>query len=90
MTTTPWGDATQLRARRLRPGPGADPAAVTHNQRERMYAATVAIPVAFLAVFFAWPLVAILERSLVADGTLDVPWDVLTAESTREINPTAS
>ena len=42
MTTTPWGDATQLRARRLRPGPGADPAAVTHNQRERMYAATVA------------------------------------------------
>lgn len=42
MTTTPWGDATQLRARRLRPGPGADPAAVTHNQRERMYAAMVA------------------------------------------------
>lgn len=42
MTTTPWGDATQLRARRLRPGPGADPAAVTRNQRERMYAAMVA------------------------------------------------
>ena len=42
MTTTPWGDATQLRARRLRPGPGADPSTVTRNQRERMYAATVA------------------------------------------------
>jgi AcrR family transcriptional regulator len=42
MTSTPWGDATQLRARRLRPGPGADPVAVTRNQRERMYAATVA------------------------------------------------
>jgi AcrR family transcriptional regulator len=42
MTTTPWGDATQLRARRLRPGPGADPLAVTRNQRERMYAAMVA------------------------------------------------
>jgi AcrR family transcriptional regulator len=42
MTTTPWGDATQLRARRLRPGPGADPVAVTRNQRERMYAAIVA------------------------------------------------
>lgn len=42
MTTTPWGDATQLRARRLRPGPGADPAAVSRNQRERMYAAMVA------------------------------------------------
>jgi AcrR family transcriptional regulator len=42
MTMTPWGDATQLRARRLRPGPGADPTAVTRNQRERMYAAMVA------------------------------------------------
>lgn len=42
MTTTPWGDATQLRSRRLRPGPGADRAAVTRNQRERMYAAMVA------------------------------------------------
>jgi AcrR family transcriptional regulator len=42
MTMTPWGDATQLRARRLRPGPGADPEAVTRNQRERMYAAMVA------------------------------------------------
>lgn len=42
MTTTPWGDARELRARRLRPGPSANPAAVTHNQRERMYAAMVA------------------------------------------------
>ena len=48
-------------------------------------AATVAIPVAFLALFFAWPLVAILRRSLVVDGVLDVPLDVLTASSTREI-----
>jgi len=48
-------------------------------------AATVAIPVAFLALFFAWPLVAILRRSLVVDGALDVPLDVLTASSTREI-----
>lgn len=42
MTTTPWGDATDLRSRRLRPGPGADPVAVTRNQRERMHAAMVA------------------------------------------------
>jgi AcrR family transcriptional regulator len=42
MTATPWGDATKLRTRRLRPGPGADPAAVTRNQRERMHAAMVA------------------------------------------------
>ena len=46
---------------------------------------TVAIPVAFLALFFAWPLLAILRRSLVADGSLDLPFDVLTASSTREV-----
>ena len=40
--------------------------------------ATVVVPVAFLAVFFAWPLVAILERSLVVDGSLELPSDVLT------------
>jgi thiamine transport system permease protein len=47
--------------------------------------ATVGVPLAFLVVFFAWPLVAILERSLVADGSLDFPGDVLTSRSTREI-----
>jgi thiamine transport system permease protein len=47
--------------------------------------ATVGVPVAFLAVFFAWPLLAILERSLVSDGTLDVPLDVLTRRSTLEV-----
>ena len=39
----------------------------------------------FLAVFFAWPLAAILERSLVVDGALDVPLDVLTRRSTLEV-----
>ena len=48
-------------------------------------AATVALPLAFLAVFFAWPLAAILERSLRLDGTLDLPFDVLTRRSTREV-----
>ena len=47
--------------------------------------ATVGVPVAFLAVFFAWPLLAILERSLVSDGALDVPLDVLTRRSTLEV-----
>jgi thiamine transport system permease protein len=47
--------------------------------------ATVAVPLAFLAVFFAWPLVAILERSLLSGGAPDVPFDVLTRSSTREI-----
>ena len=45
----------------------------------------VAIPVAFLAVFFVWPLVAILRRGLVVDGRLDVPWGVLTSDTTREV-----
>jgi thiamine transport system permease protein len=47
--------------------------------------ATVAVPVAFLGVFFVWPLLAILERSLRADGALDLPVDVLTRRSTLEI-----
>ena len=55
------------------------------GRRHAARAATAGIPVAFLAVFFAWPLVAILRRSLVVDGSLDVPVDVLTASSTREI-----
>ena len=47
--------------------------------------ALAAVPLAFLAVFFAWPLVAILERSLVLDGRLDLPLDVLTSSSTLEV-----
>jgi thiamine transport system permease protein len=47
--------------------------------------ATVGVPVAFLAVFFAWPLLAILERSLVSDGALDLPFDVVTRRSTLEV-----
>ena len=48
-------------------------------------AAIAALPLTYLAVFFGWPLVAILKRSLVVDGTLDLPLDVLTRGSTREI-----
>jgi thiamine transport system permease protein len=44
-----------------------------------------ALPLGFLALFFAWPLVAILERSLVEGGRLDLPFDVLTSRSTIEI-----
>jgi len=47
--------------------------------------ATAAVPVAFLGVFFVWPLAAILRRSLVVDGRLDVPWSVLTSDTTREV-----
>ena len=47
--------------------------------------AAVLVPVAFLAVFFAWPLGAILQRSLVVDGRLELPFDVLTDSTTREV-----
>jgi thiamine transport system permease protein len=43
------------------------------------------VPLGFLAVFFAWPLAAILERSLVSDGRLDLPFDVLVRRSTLEV-----
>jgi thiamine transport system permease protein len=58
---------------------------VDGHRRALTRAATAAVPVAFLAVFFAWPLVAIFRRSLVADGSLDVPVDVLTASSTWHV-----
>ena len=48
-------------------------------------AAAVLVPVAFLAVFFAWPLGAILERSFVVDGRLDLPFDVLTDPTTCDV-----
>ena len=55
------------------------------HRRALTRAATVALPVAFLAVFFGWPLAAILERSLVADGSVDVPLDVLRSDATRDV-----
>lgn len=55
------------------------------RDRRALSAAIAAVPLAFLAVFFAWPLLAILERSLVVGGRLDVPFDVLTSETTREV-----
>lgn len=41
MTSTPWGTADELRARRLSPGPGATPREVARNQRERLFGAMV-------------------------------------------------
>ncbi|NLT05272.1 MAG: TetR/AcrR family transcriptional regulator [Solirubrobacterales bacterium] len=42
MTVTPWGESSELRARRLRPGPGHPRADVAANQRERLLGAMVA------------------------------------------------
>jgi AcrR family transcriptional regulator len=43
MTATPWGRSDELRARKLRPGPGLSRELVAENQRERLFAALVAI-----------------------------------------------
>ncbi len=40
---TPWGDASELRQRRLHPGAGTPPEEVTRSQRERLYGAIVAL-----------------------------------------------
>jgi AcrR family transcriptional regulator len=42
MTRTPWGDASDLRARMLPPGRGTPREEAERNQRERLFAATVA------------------------------------------------
>jgi AcrR family transcriptional regulator len=42
MVRTPWGDATSLREKRLRPGRGTPRQEAERNQRERLFAAMVA------------------------------------------------
>jgi AcrR family transcriptional regulator len=42
MVRTPWGDAAQLRERKLRPGRGTPREEAERNQRERLFAAMVA------------------------------------------------
>jgi Bacterial regulatory proteins, tetR family len=42
MTETPWGDAGQLRSRKLAPGYRLPPESVARNQRWRLMAAMVA------------------------------------------------
>ena len=39
---TPWGDATELRARMMRPGRGMPREEAERNHRERLFAAMVA------------------------------------------------
>jgi len=43
MVMTPWGDASTLRERRLSPGRGTPRAVARRNQRERLFAAMVAV-----------------------------------------------
>ena len=48
-------------------------------------ALTYGAPLAFLALFFVYPLATILERGLRADGSLASPLDVLTDPLTRDV-----
>jgi thiamine transport system permease protein len=48
-------------------------------------AGAVAVPAAFVALFFAYPFASILERGLTEDGGLDLPFDVLSSGSTLGI-----
>ena len=48
-------------------------------------ALTYGVPLAFLALFFVYPLATILERGLRADGSLASPLDVLTDPLTRDV-----
>jgi AcrR family transcriptional regulator len=43
MVRTPWGDAGDLRARKLPPGRGTPPEEVARSQRERLFGAMVAV-----------------------------------------------
>jgi AcrR family transcriptional regulator len=43
MVRTPWGDADQLRERKLSPGRGTPPEEVAQSQRERLFGAMVAV-----------------------------------------------
>jgi len=56
-----------------------------HRRALRSTAALSAPALAFSAIFFALPLLAILRRGLVIDGALDVPLDVIFRRSTGSI-----
>jgi AcrR family transcriptional regulator len=43
MTMTPWGESSELRDRRLQPGPGVPREEAERNQKERLFGATVAV-----------------------------------------------
>ena len=47
-------------------------------RRHLTWAAVVALPVAFLALFFVWPLLTVLHRGLTGTGT-GAAWEVLTS-----------
>ena len=57
--------------------------ATSTARRHLVWAAVVAVPVAFLAVFFAWPLLVVLGHGLRGTGAADA-WDVLSSHATTD------
>jgi AcrR family transcriptional regulator len=89
---TPWGDAAELKERRLYPGAGTPAAEVARNQRERLYAATVAIVAE--KGYEAMTVADILELSGVSRSAFYVLFanksDCLTAAAAELIEPAVS
>ena len=56
----------------VRPGPGAGPARATSHRRTLAWVALAAVPVGFLAVFFAYPVGSIIGRGIADGSVLDV------------------
>ncbi|GHS88613.1 iron ABC transporter permease [Actinomycetota bacterium] len=54
------------------PARGRWPAGLPAAGRVLAWAAAVAVPLAFLGVFFAWPVATLVARGFVADGALDL------------------
>ncbi len=86
---TPWGDAAELRERRLYPGAGTAPGEVARNQRERLFAAAVAI--AAQKGYEAMTVADILELSGVSRSAFYVHFankaECLTAAAAELIEP---
>jgi AcrR family transcriptional regulator len=86
---TPWGNAADLRERRLYPGSGTPAAEVSRNQRERLYAAAVAL--AARKGYEAMTVADILELSGVSRSAFYVHFanksDCLTAAAAELIEP---
>lgn len=87
--STPWGDAAALRERRLYPGAGTPAEEVTRNQRERLFAAAVAV--AARKGFEAMTVADLLEMSGVSRSAFYVHFanktECLIAAATELVDP---
>jgi thiamine transport system permease protein len=75
-TTRPSPPGTRRPGTPARPGPGGPPlrppARAWAIGRAAAWALAAAVPLVFLGVFFAWPVLALVSRGFVPDGALDL------------------